>query len=309
MNSENSNNGFSYGRVMAVAWRVLKQISRDRRTLGMMIIMPAVIMIIFGFALGGQVKNVPVLVDNQDRGYGLLPPVRTPPPSRLETTSYHHYKTTIGSRVVVGNFDSGKTGVDNGTYYASILIPSNFSESFFKENLGRKSIHPFSFTLMEPSPQIEESVIGALQSAMQNSVSARGIALDEQFAFGGVRVLGARCEHPIRHSICPHFPSPADLPHNRRKRNHVRNTPKTLHDTTVCNRKIARLFKRAPSAGHHHGGRHPWDRSGSIWSSRQRQHPSCCSSELSFTLLLTYSWPCSFPTLRRTNYRQCRWRL
>ncbi len=38
---------------MAVAWRVLKQISRDKRTLGMMIVMPAIIMLIFGFALGG----------------------------------------------------------------------------------------------------------------------------------------------------------------------------------------------------------------------------------------------------------------
>jgi len=60
---------FSIERVIAVTWRVLKQISRDRRTLGMMIIMPAVIMLIFGFALGGEVKNIPILIDNQDTGF------------------------------------------------------------------------------------------------------------------------------------------------------------------------------------------------------------------------------------------------
>ena len=62
---------FSLQRVGAVSWRVLKQISRDRRTLGMMIAMPAVIMLIFGFALGGQVKHVPILIDNQDNGFSI----------------------------------------------------------------------------------------------------------------------------------------------------------------------------------------------------------------------------------------------
>ena len=57
---------FSVSRTLTVASRVLKQITRDRRTLGMIIAMPAIIMLIFGFALGGEVKNVPIIVDNQD---------------------------------------------------------------------------------------------------------------------------------------------------------------------------------------------------------------------------------------------------
>src|SRR4030067_501150 len=60
---------FSPSRVIAVTWRVLTQISRDRRTIGQMIFVPAIIMLIFGFVAGGAVKNLPVLVDNQDVGY------------------------------------------------------------------------------------------------------------------------------------------------------------------------------------------------------------------------------------------------
>ncbi len=79
---------FSLQRVGAVSWRVLKQISRDRRTLGMMIAMPAVIMLIFGFALGGQVKHVPILVDNQDSGFSI---------GVASSTSFHFGDSIVSS--------------------------------------------------------------------------------------------------------------------------------------------------------------------------------------------------------------------
>jgi ABC-2 type transport system permease protein len=127
---------FSTSRVGVVAWRVLKQISRDRRTFGMMIVMPAIIMLIFGFALGGEVKNVPIALDNQDVGY-----TPTQGPATNSTLDFGGNITTAllnDDRVAVtqDSFDAGKVGVDNGTYYGVILIPSNFSETLFKHGLG-----------------------------------------------------------------------------------------------------------------------------------------------------------------------------
>jgi hypothetical protein len=49
---------FSLTRVIAVSWRVLTQISRDRRTIFQMIFIPAIIMLIFGFVAGGAAKNL-----------------------------------------------------------------------------------------------------------------------------------------------------------------------------------------------------------------------------------------------------------
>jgi ABC-2 type transport system permease protein len=202
---------FSFQRVGAVSWRVLKQISRDRRTLGMMIAMPAVIMLIFGFALGGQVKHVPILVDNQDRGFSI---------GVASSASFHFGDSIVSSleqddrvKVTLGSFDEGIRGVENGTYYAAISIPSNFSQSLFLSQTGQSlqhlgnislplgveqmlSVNSTSLNATVPiyldgtKPANEASILGALQSALQGSFGSGGVTLDKQFAFGNVEYSG-----------------------------------------------------------------------------------------------------------------------
>ena len=202
---------FSLQRVGAVSWRVLKQISRDRRTLGMMIAMPAVIMLIFGFALSGQVKHVPILLDNQDSGFSI---------DVASSASFHFGDSIVSSlqqddrvKVTLGNFDVGIRGVDNGTYYAAISIPSNFSKSLFISQasqslqhlgnvslpLGVKQILSVNSTSLNATvpiyldgtkPANEASILGALQSALQGSFGSGGVTLDKQFAFGNVEYSG-----------------------------------------------------------------------------------------------------------------------
>jgi ABC-2 type transport system permease protein len=219
--------GFSFNRVGAVAWRVLKQISRDKRTLGMMIAMPAIIMLIFGFALGGEVKNVPIVVDNQDNGYTVTQG------SDVNSTLYLGGNITTALmdddrvKVTFCSFDSGMCGVDNGSCYASVLIPANFSETLFKHGLGnaanqlanvrvvinstvdgnRQISMPLNLSqalsnvgindnatislyIDGTKPVNEASILAALQSALQNSVGGGGVTLDKQFAFGNVEYSG-----------------------------------------------------------------------------------------------------------------------
>jgi len=219
--------GFSLNRVGAVTWRVLKQISRDRRTFGMMIAMPAIIMLIFGFALGGEVKNVPIVVDNQDAGY-----TTASGPSTNTTLLFGGNITSAlqnDDRVKVTqcSFDSGRYGVDNGTYYAAVLIPTNFSETLFKHGLGNAASQLASVKVVVNStvgggrlismplnlsqalagigiidnatvalyldgtkPVNEASVLAALQGALQSAVGGGGVALDKQFAFGNLEYSG-----------------------------------------------------------------------------------------------------------------------
>jgi len=202
---------FSFQRVGAVSWRVLKQISRDRRTLGMMIAMPAVIMLIFGFALGGQVKHLPILVDNQDSGFSV---------GVASSPSFHFGDSIVSSldqddrvKVTLGSFDEGIRGVENGTYYAAISIPSNFSQSLFLSQtsqslqhlgnislpLGVKQILSVNSTSLNATvpiyldgtkPANEASILGALQSALQGAFGSGGVTLDKQFAFGNVEYSG-----------------------------------------------------------------------------------------------------------------------
>jgi ABC-2 type transport system permease protein len=226
---------FSFSRTGAVAGRVLKQIARDRRTLGMIIAMPALIMLIFGFALGGDVKNVPIAVDNQDSGYTVE--------SGTDSTTTLLFGENITSalqsddrvKVTLCDFDAGKCGVDNGTYYATLVIPANFSETLFKKNLGNAAtqlaaniqiliseenlgehqitVPPNLTEMLEAMAQNENatvvlyidgtkpvnqaSVLAALQNAMQSSFGGGGIELEEVFAFGNVEYSGLDVSIPM----------------------------------------------------------------------------------------------------------------
>ena len=185
-----SKSSFSMNRVAAVAWRVLEQISRDRRTLGMMIAMPAIIMLIFGFALGGEIKNVPILVDNQDIGYTAV----TGPNSSVTLHLGDNITLVLGTddrvKVTLGSFNSGRAGVDRGDYSAAILLPANLSQSLSLKNSGQ-NINTTIFIFIDGTkPTIESGIISALQTALQECAGSSGITVEEQFAFGGVEYSG-----------------------------------------------------------------------------------------------------------------------
>ncbi len=103
--------------------------------------------------------------------------------------------------------------MDNGTYYAAISIPSNFSQSLFLSQtsqslqhlgnvslpLGVKQILSLNSTSLNATvpiyldgtkPANEASILGALQSALQGSFGSGGVTLDKQFAFGNVEYSG-----------------------------------------------------------------------------------------------------------------------
>lgn len=180
---------FSFRRTSAVTWRVLRQISRDRRTLAMMIVMPAVIMLVFGSALSGEVKNIPVLVDNQDAGYsaGLgSTAVSLHAGSQILSSLHSDDRVTVS----LGNYTTGKSGVDGGNYFASILIPANFSQTIFQKTQGKGVTPSIQVYIDGTKPTIEAGIVGALQSATQRAIGGSGISLDQQFAFGGVQYSG-----------------------------------------------------------------------------------------------------------------------
>ena len=177
---------FSPSRVIAVTWRILTQISRDRRTIALMIFIPAIIMLIFGFVLGGQAKNLAVIVDNRDAGYTVH--------VGQNSTSFNFGNKVLSSlqsddrvKLSQGSFDSGKPGVDNGTYYAAITFPANFSEVLILRNAGQSIDAPVTIYIDGTNPTIEATVLAALQSSLQNTLGSGGVVLNEQFAFGGIQ--------------------------------------------------------------------------------------------------------------------------
>lgn len=180
---------FSLSRVVTVTWRVLTQISRDRRTIAQMIFIPATIMLIFGFVAGGAAKNLPILVDNQDTGY-VVPAGQNSSILNFGNSILSSLQSDDRVSVNLGSFDSGKAGVDNGNYYAAIMIPANFSETLFLRNTGQSLNASVSVYIDGTNPTIEATLLAALQSSLQNTFGSGGVILNEQYAFGGVQFSG-----------------------------------------------------------------------------------------------------------------------
>lgn len=53
--------------IEAVAWKELRQIRRDRRTLFMLLFVPAMILLLYGYALNFDIRNIALAIDDRDR--------------------------------------------------------------------------------------------------------------------------------------------------------------------------------------------------------------------------------------------------
>ena len=54
--------------VVSRSLRMFKQIKRDKRTLGLMIIAPILVTLLFSWAFSGEITNVPIIIYNGDAG-------------------------------------------------------------------------------------------------------------------------------------------------------------------------------------------------------------------------------------------------
>ena len=97
-------------RVFAVAARALRQVVRDRRTFVMILAVPIVVMLVFGFAIGGEVEDAPIAVVIDDAATisfadRLLEKLKKD--SRLDVS-------------VQNRFSQAKKDVDSGDWYCPV---------------------------------------------------------------------------------------------------------------------------------------------------------------------------------------------
>jgi ABC-2 type transport system permease protein len=57
----------SLAKILAVATKELRQIRRDRRTLAILLLMPAILLLLYGYALNFDIRNIRLAVQDRDR--------------------------------------------------------------------------------------------------------------------------------------------------------------------------------------------------------------------------------------------------
>ena len=110
-------------RWFSVTKRVLRDLRNDRRTIALMFVAPLFAMFIFGLAFSGDVKNVSVIVVNEDEGIVVEGAVL----SLSEEIAENINAETVTVKRMDSVEDARKL-IEDGRAYAVIVFPRNFTQ-------------------------------------------------------------------------------------------------------------------------------------------------------------------------------------
>jgi ABC-2 type transport system permease protein len=103
------------GRIAVIAWKELHHLRRDRPTLAMMLVLPVMQLLLFGYAINTEVRHIPLVVYDQDHSAAS----RDLPRSFVATTFYD----TVGDVRAYGEIEKAFRA---GRARAALVIPPGF---------------------------------------------------------------------------------------------------------------------------------------------------------------------------------------
>src|SRR5436190_1853235 len=107
--------GLIYSRIAAVVRKEFAHILADRQTLGLLLLIPAFELLLFGYAINTVVDHVPLVVfdgTNDSESRGLL--------KSLLDSAYFDLRATATS------YDDAVAAINAGRVKAALIIPANF---------------------------------------------------------------------------------------------------------------------------------------------------------------------------------------
>ncbi|MES2316577.1 MAG: ABC transporter permease [Pseudomonadota bacterium] len=147
----------SWSRLIAVFLKELRQVRRDRLTFGMMVGIPIVQLILFGFAINGDVRQLPLAVHDADRSTfsrGLV--------AALETSQYFNVVRRIGGAA------EGDALLARGDVQFVLIVPGDFSSKLVR---GERPVILLAADATDPA------ATGNALAAV-NAIAARAIGRD-----------------------------------------------------------------------------------------------------------------------------------
>lgn len=105
-------------RLLAIAWKELVQLRRDRMTFGMMVGLPIMQLMLFGYAINTDIRHMPTLVYDQDRSVEARDFV-----ARMSITGFYD---VVGH---VHDYHEIERALRQGRARVAIVIPSEFGKS------------------------------------------------------------------------------------------------------------------------------------------------------------------------------------
>src|SRR5207237_5373272 len=103
-------------RVFSIAWKELQQVRRDGLTMAMMVVLPIVQLLLFGYAINTDVRHIHTVVYDQDKSAASRDLVR----SMASTGLYD----MVGE---VDDYADLEHAIRGGTARAAVVIPASYA--------------------------------------------------------------------------------------------------------------------------------------------------------------------------------------
>jgi len=185
-------------RTLAFSHRALRQFRHDRRTFAFVLIMPLLMILIFGYTFGGEVKGIAIEVVNQDTG--LLPGSSLLLPDGLslaQNITQNLDEDILSSHTNTDN-ENARQIVREGKAWAAILFPANFTQNFLASILAPDTIPSpkIEIYLDGSNPTIVAAVLKEVTQSIQTTLKELSatlnitevnmpIAIEQVYAYGG----------------------------------------------------------------------------------------------------------------------------
>lgn len=122
---------------LAISKNIFRQIGHDRRTAGMIVMMPLIFIFLFGYTFTGDPQNIRTIVINHDEGALVtLPNVSNPIRLYASEAILANIDTEKLSLVYQDDLESARSEVEEGEAWALIHFPANFSEALVQRTQG-----------------------------------------------------------------------------------------------------------------------------------------------------------------------------
>jgi ABC-2 type transport system permease protein len=146
-----------WSRLAAVLLKEFRQVRRDRLTFGMMVVIPIVQLVLFGFAINGDVRKLPLAVQDSDRSTFSRSLV-----AALETSQYFRVVRQVAGQA------EGDELLARGEVQFVLVVPADFSRKLVR---GEKPVILLAADATDPA-----ATGNALASV--NAIAARAIGRD-----------------------------------------------------------------------------------------------------------------------------------
>lgn len=146
---------FSPGRFIAILLKEFIQMRRDKITFAMMIGVPIMQLLLFGFAINSDPKNLPTLVEMADNG-----PVTRALLSGMDNSEYFDFQGVVTGRA------EGDQALRNGTASFVVVIPSDFERDIIR------GLSPSVLIAADASdPSASAGAVGAMNGIVQTAIA------------------------------------------------------------------------------------------------------------------------------------------